>query len=55
MADGDQRAVKSFQRIFELFDGSEIEMVGRFVQQQDEGRLRACEYAGEARAQPLAA
>ncbi len=55
MADGDQRAVESFQRIFQLFDGSEIEMVGRLVQQQEERRLRACEYAGEARAKPLAA
>ena len=30
-------------------------MVGRLVQQQEERRLRACEDAGEARAQPFAA
>ncbi len=55
MADGDQSTVESFQRIFQLLDGSEIEMVGRLVQQQQERRLRAGEDAGKARAQPLAA
>ena len=55
MADDDQRAVKSFQRIFQFLDGSEIEMVGRLVQQQEERRLRARENAGKACAQPLAA
>ena len=55
VADGDQRAVESLQRIFQFLDRGEIEMVGRLVQQQEERRLRACEDAGEARAQPLAA
>ncbi len=55
MADRDQRAVESLQRIFQFLDRSEIEMVGRLVQQQEERRLWACEYAGEACAQPFAA
>ena len=55
VADGDQRAVRSSQRIFKLLDRGEIEMVGRLVQQQEERRLRACERRGETRAQPLAA
>ena len=46
MADGDQRAVESFQCIFQLFDGSEIEMVGRLVQQQEKRRLWTGEAAG---------
>ena len=55
MADGDQRAVESLQRIFQFLDGSEIKVVGRLIQQQQERRLRAREYAGEACAQPFAA
>src|SRR6185369_15752410 len=52
VADHDQCTVESFQCIFQFLDGSEVEMVGRLVQQQQERRPRACEYAGEARAQP---
>src|SRR5258705_11573730 len=55
VADGDQRAVESLQRIFQFFDRGEIEMVGRLVQQQEERWPRACEDAGEACAQPFAA
>src|SRR5947207_9612108 len=47
VADHDQRAVESFQRIFQFLDRSEIEMVGRLVQQQQERRLRPREDAGE--------
>ena len=40
MADDDQRAPSAFQFPFQPFDGREVEMVGRLVQQQDVGRGR---------------
>ena len=40
MADDDQRAAAAFEFAFQPFDGREIEMVGRLVQQQDIGRGR---------------
>ncbi len=40
MADDDQRAAAACQFAFQPFDGGEIEMVGRLVQQQDIGRGR---------------
>jgi hypothetical protein len=46
VADHDQRAIESFQRIFQLLDRGQIEMVGRLVQQQEERRLRTGEAAG---------
>ena len=55
MAHHDQRAVERAQRAFQFFDRGEIEMVGRFIQQQHQRRLRVGEHAGEACAQPLAA
>ena len=55
VADHDQRAVESAQRVFQFLDRREIEMVGRLVQQQQEWRLRSCEHAGHSRAQALAA
>src|SRR5882757_3823278 len=55
VADHDQRAIESFQCIFQFLDRSEIEVVGRLIQQQEERRPRAGEDAGETRAQALAA
>ena len=40
MADDDQRAAAAGEFAFQPFDGGEIEMVGRLVQQQDVGRGR---------------
>jgi len=39
VADHDQRTVESFQRAFQFLDRSEVEMVGRLVQQQQVRRL----------------
>src|SRR5439155_18831961 len=41
VADHDQCAVKSIQRIFKLLDRCEIEVVGRIVQSQQRRRQRA--------------
>src|SRR6201999_4211212 len=40
MADQDQRAATAIELVFQPFDGGEIEMVGRLVQQEDIGRGR---------------
>ena len=40
MADQDQRAAAAAEFAFQPFDGGEIEMVGRLVEQQDIGRRR---------------
>ena len=40
MADDDERAAAAVEFAFQPFDGGEIEMVGRLVQQQDIGRGR---------------
>jgi hypothetical protein len=55
MTDDEQRAVEVAQRLLQDLDGSDVEMVGGLVQQQQPGRLLATERAGEACAQPLAA
>jgi hypothetical protein len=46
VADNDQCAVESLQRILQFLDRGQIEMVGRLVQQQEERRLRTGEAAG---------
>ena len=53
VADDDERAARLFQLVFQPFDGRQIEMVGRFVEQQDVGIGR--ERPGERRAARLAA
>ncbi len=53
MADDDQRATPAFQFAFQPFDGRQVEMVGRFVQQQNVGRGR--QHPRQRRAAGLAA
>ena len=53
MADDDQRAAAAVEFAFQPFDGGEIEMVGRLVQQQDVGRGR--QHARQRRAAGFAA
>ena len=53
MADDDQRGAAAVQFAFQPFDGREIEMVGRLVQQQDVGRGR--QHPRQRRAARLAA
>ena len=53
VADHDQRGAARQQLALEPFDGGEIEMVGRLVEQQDVGRRR--QHARERRAARLAA
>ncbi len=53
MADDDQRATPALQLAFQPFDGRQIEMVGRLVQQQDVGRGR--QHPRQRRAAGLAA
>ena len=55
VAHRDQGSVKPCQRGLQHFDRCQVEMIGRFVQQQEERRPRPCEYAGQSRPQPLAA
>jgi hypothetical protein len=40
MADDDQRRAAAGEFAFQPFDGGEVEMVGRLVQEQDIGRRR---------------
>jgi hypothetical protein len=53
MADDDKRAAAAGEFAFQPFDGGEIEMVGRLVQQQDIGRGR--QHPRQRRAAGLAA
>ena len=53
MADDDQRAAAAVEFAFQPFDGGEIEMVGRLVEQQDVGRGR--QHPRQRRAAGLAA
>ncbi len=53
MADDDERAAAAVKLAFQPFDGGEIEMVGRLVQQQDIGRGR--QHARQRRAAGFAA
>jgi hypothetical protein len=55
VADGDHGAVKPGQRGLQHFDGRQVEVIGRLVQQQEERRLRPREHAGQSAAQVLAA
>src|SRR5262249_30408973 len=53
VADQDQRAAAAVEFAFQPFDGRQIEMVGRLIQQQDVGRGR--QHARQRRAARLAA
>ena len=53
MADQEQRAFVGLQQLFEQFEGFDVEVVGRFVENQHVGRLG--EQAGEQQAVALAA
>ena len=54
MADHKQCAVEPLQGAFQNLDRLDIEMVGRLVEDQQPGRLRAGEGGGQSRPEPLA-